>query len=72
MPCRLGGLVEGGLQHLQLFGLDRSPWAASFTFKPINKFLVEKNYIVRTDRDLPLNLPPHQLAPSDLSLSLAD
>jgi hypothetical protein len=34
---RLGGLVEGGLEHLQLFGLDRRPRTASFTFKPIYK-----------------------------------
>jgi hypothetical protein len=39
---RLGRLVEGGLEHLQLFGLDRCPRAASLTFMPIYKFLVIK------------------------------
>ncbi len=42
MSGRLGCLVEGGLEHLQLFGLDRRPRSASFTFNPINKFFVKK------------------------------
>jgi hypothetical protein len=61
VPGRLGCLVEGGLQHLQLFGLDRRPWTASFTFKPMCISLyLKNNYIVRASRDLPLSLPPLQ------------